>query len=496
MNAVKKNPGNKGIFLILLSILFLFTGCQGNLPMGEGQAKEEAPFVIRVPLVLRNEQPDFPFIQEAFSDLVWEKLGIRAELIFVETVTRKNVLKMYRREGQGFDLINLQLFGEGMYQEEDLLPLDTLLAEYGSGITGLYTPSEMEEEKQDDQVFWIPIRQDTAEGTCILMRQDLLEETGLPWKEHMTLAEAEEIFSCVARLHPEMKIVAPEGLHLNFLYRYYEWYRLADNAFVAMDYGRSQKAVLLYATETYRDLVTRFYRWNQSGWVPDSMDHVAAYVMVASGELFSYFVHYKPGIEFQEEIQCGYKMVPVQITEASCQRNVSSYSKGWAITRDSAHPEEAMQVLNFLYTDRTAMNLLAYGIEDRNYRLEERGYITFNHDNGYLPGISWSLPNQYLCYRQEGEPEDLWDLIQKNNEEAIRPIALGFHFDEEGYEKQMEDIRQVAAVYDDALARGELDPEIYLPVFLSKLKEAGAEEVQDAVQSQYRSWLQGKEGIA
>ena len=484
------NGGRNGfcLFCVIFCLVFL-SGCQKE----KQQTEPVPPISFRVPLVIKTEQQDFPMVQEAFASLVREKLGVAAELVFVDTNLKRNVVRMYRKQQQGFDLVNGQLIGKGMYQNYELLPLGQLLQEHGEGICRLFRDEEARQNLFEETALWVPAREDRAECACVLMRKDLLLEAGAQVSEMMSLQDVEGILSAVARRHPEMKIVAPEGLHLTFLYRFGEWLNLAGSAFVAMDYGRSGQAELLYATDIYRELVTTFYRWNKEGWIPDYMGPVSSAALVNSGELFSYFVHYKPGIEFQEGVLCGYEMVPVRITQ-TYQRLVSSSGRGWAITKDCRHPEEAMELLNFLYTDPDVMNLLMYGIEGVHYSLDEQGYIVPARGSGYVPGIGWALPNQYLCYRQEGEPEDLWGQIRRSNEEAIRGKALGFSFNQKGYEREMAEIAQVVEIYAEGLEKGVLDPEIYLPEFLGRLEEAGAGKVLEAVQQQYSQWLLQREG--
>ena len=489
--------GYQGIcVLFLFFLLCLASGCRKETVKGTGDEQASAGFSLRVPMVIRTEQTDFPMVQEAFTTLVREKLGIPAELVFVDTALKSNVVRMYRKEHQGFDLINSQLIGDGMYRESELLPLDSLLEEYGSGIRSIYAGDGLGEAGKGTDTLWVPAREDTAECICVLMRRDLLEETGMQVRDQMSWEETENIFKAVEMRHPKMKIVAPEGLHLNFLYRYSEWVNLAGSAFVAMDYGRSTQAQLLYETDTYRKLVTMFYRWNQNGWIPENIGPVPSASLVCSGELFSYLVHYKPGIEFQEGIPCGAEMQAVRISQPFQRRAKQNFSRGWAITGDCSHPQEAMKLLNLLYTDADVMNLLMYGIEGIHYNLDEQGCIVISRESGYAPGIGWALPNQYLCYRQAGEPEDLWEEIRRNNEEAICGAAVGFSFRKDGFEEQLDQLRQIVDVYADGLARGVLDPEIYLPEFLDQLRQAGSEEVLEAVQQQYDKWLRDKGKIS
>ena len=471
--------------IVLLILSCVLSGCGRKTE----EIEEAAPSPLHVPLVMKSQQRDFPLIQDAFALLVKEKLDLEAELVFVDTNLKKNVMRMYRKERQGFDIISSQLIGEGMYSKGDLLPLDDLLPEHGPGILDLFTPEELEGSREEGKLLWLPGRVDTAEGTCVLMRKDLLLETGIQVEGQMSLTQVEEIFQTVADLHPQMKIVAPEGLHLSFLYRYTPWISLAGKAIVAMDYGRSEKAEILYETDTYREMVSSFYRWRQKGWVPDYIGPVPSTVLVDSGELFSYFVHDKPGIEFQEGILCGHEMVPVHLSEAFQRFDSELPSRGWAITKDCSCPEEAMKLLNFLYTDADVMNLLMYGLEDINYTLDTEAKVTFCPGSEYKPGIGWALPNQYLCYRQPGEYEDLWAEIRRNNEEAIRGVALGFTFSPEGYEEKLAEMSRVIEVYADGLERGELDPEVYLSELVEKLYQAGALEVLQAVQQQYSLWL-------
>ncbi len=476
------------LFLFMIIIIIALSGCYKTEK--EPEKKEKSyEFTLRVPLVIDKEQEDFSLIQEEFSKIVQEKLGLSAELIFVNMSSKRDVVRMYRKEKKGFDLINFQLAGKDMYQEDELQPLDELLLNNGEGILRLFFSEEIEKGKRDGKTIWIPIRSDTVEGTCIIMRKDLLDAAGISIKEKMSLSEVEDIFKIIARENPEISIIAPEGLHLNFLYRYYTWTNLVGNTIVAMDYGRSTQAEILYQTEEYYDLISHFYYWNQRGWIPDNLGHIASSSLVKNGELFSYFVHFKPGIELQEERQCEQDIEVVQITECSVQGNKQSKLSGWAITSESQHPQEAMQLLNLMYTDADLMNLLHYGIEGIHYERNENNRIILKKGSGYQVNNGWSIPNEFLCLKQENEPDDLWKMIQQNNEAAIWGDAVGFVFDDLGWEDHISQIKKIEDIYADGLASGVLNPEIYLPMMLEDLEKAGINSLVREVQRQYDEWL-------
>lgn len=478
-------------FLMIAVCVIAIVGCGKK---EKEQAKTTEPeFTIRVPLIIDKEQEDFSLIQQEFSRIVQEKLGLPAELVYVNQASKRNLIQMYRKEEKGFDLINFQLIGDDMYQESELQPLDDLLPEYGLGILRLFSEEEIEKGKKDGKTIWIPIRSDTAEGTSIMMRKDLLDAAGLSVQKKMSLPEVEEIFEIIAVENPQMKMIAPEGLNLNFLYRYYTWTKLAGNAIVAMDYGRSEQAEILYETEEYHDLVSHFYDWKQKGWIPDCLGHIASSSLVKNGELFAYFVHYKPGIELQEERLCGRDMQAVQITDCSVQEDSKFSLSGWAITEDSKHPQEAMQVLNLMYTDAEVMNLLHYGIEGIHYKRNENDRISLKKESGYQMNSGWSLPNEFICLKQENEPDNLWAMIQANNEAAICGAAVGFVFDSRGWEDELARMEKIESVYADGLASGALDPDIYLPMMEREFEDAGIHRLLKEVQRQYEQWLSQKE---
>lgn len=479
------------ILLMILVCVISATGC-GKTARDQATAAEPE-FTIRVPLIINQEQEDFSMIQEEFSKIVQEKLGLSAELVYINMSSKRNLIRMYRKERNGFDLINFQLVGDDMYQENELRPLDDLLADYGEGILQLFSAEELEKGKRDGKIVWIPVRSDTVEGTCIMMRKDLLDAAGLSIRQRMSLSEVEEIFEIIAKENPKIKIVAPEGLHLNFLYRYYTWTNLVGSAIVAMDYGRSDQAEVLYETEEYYDLVSHFYDWRQKGWLPDCLGHIASSSLVKNGELFSYFVHYKPGIELQEGRQCGQEMQAVQITDCSVQGDRQFQSVGWAITGDSEYPREAMQILNLMYTDEEVMNLLHYGIEGVHYERNEDNRIVLKEESGYRMNSGWSLPNEFICLKQESDPDDLWAMIQENNESAVCGAAVGFIFDSSGWEDELSQIEKIESVYADGLASGALDPDIYLPVMRKEFEDAGVDLLLEEVQRQYDQWLSQKE---
>ncbi len=456
------------------------------------EASNDSKITLNIPFIFFTEIPkDFEKVNQAFNRLVETELGFSANLTAILSSARTTTATMMKNEGIVFDLFPSTL-GSPFTDEENLLKLDSLLQTDGSEILNIFSKEELSAEhvRANGHLIRLPNKSDIAECTCVVIRKDFLEKHNITQKAS-SLEELDQILGMIAQSEKDLFLIAPSRLNRSFLNRYYTWFPVGEGGLVIMNYGNTETIEILYETEEYKQMVSMFYQWKQKGWMPDLafLNDFPSSDLVKNQELIGYFCHYKPGIDTQESMKCGYDMEAWILTEPILISNQTRCS--WAISKQSNYPKEAMQLLNFMYSSKEAMNLLNYGIEGKNYQISESGNavpIPYQEESLYYSSLGWELPNQYLCTPWGGDPSDIWEKTQTFNESAQIPDSIEFAFLGSGYESELSAMENIIEEYAFGLETGNLDPEKYLPEFLEKLQKAGSEKVKNAANEQYQNW--------
>lgn len=473
----------RGIFSIVLWLLF--AAVLGT----RGQAEET--ILLTMPLFFENRIPeDISEIEERVKELVYEKIGVDIQLVpllrIADSDERRNKeLLLKEREGIRFDLIH------GSMKGFELLELSDLLKNYGEGILELFDQNG-QRLLEGGEVFSIPSFSDYVHSQGIAMRKDILEKYGIEVSELKSFEELDQLFAYLAPLKPEMKMICGYSTGKGLLYRY-GWENFEDTVFCV---DSENNVVNRYATLEYGQRVRLIREWQEKGYLYEysALQDIPASDLVRAGMLFSFVCAYKPGIDAEVSNSCGMEMAVVQtrppvVTEQSITMGC------YGISADCRYPKEAMELLNLLYTDGEAADLLANGIEGVHYRENPEGTIHSLYGDGeFLNDASWILPNQFLTKVREGDDPLLWAKLDAYNRSASQAPNLRFLFDASAVEKERQALNEIAERYAYGLETGLLDPDVYLDRMLGEMRKAGEEKVCRELASQYKSWCEAQEG--
>lgn len=470
------------LFALTLSIVF---GCA---------SAEEYP-VLTVPLVFETVIPqDIDEVEAAVCHLTREKIGADVDLIPLlrtsstqSDARRRAELNLLVKEGFTFDLLNPQVPD---YREQ-LIPLDDLLAQYGKDILAIADPEKLENNKTDGVLFSLPVISSYTCAMGIAMRKDIVERYDIDLSAIDSADDLTAVFEIVKRNEPTLQITCGYRTSFSLLSMLYDDVFIDDTVFALSDDGKT--LVNYYATEDFRAEADLVRDWYERGYVAQSlsMQALSAYEMIRSGELFSFFSAYKPGITHENSLICEREMVCVQLTPPLASRTEGKGTR-WGISKNCPHPEKAMQFLNLLYTDSELINLLAYGIEDMHYVLAEDGSIDYPKGVtaatvGYINTTPWMLPNQRIAHVFTGYDADVFAPSEAFSSSGR---LLDFSFDDAAVSQQHAAVNAVANRYAYGLTTGRLDPDVYLPQMLADMEAAGLADVQAEIQRQYDGWVE------
>ena len=132
---------------------------------------------------------------------------------------------------------------------------------------------------------------------------------------------------------------------------------------------------------------------------------------------------------------------------------------------------------------------MTYGIEGVQYNLVDGQveYIDGYMDSYYLDNYkSGDMRNSYLL---AAEADNKYELYEEYNSAAIPDCFVGFVPSLSDIENTVSACKSVMDEYAKLLGNGAVDPEVYLPMFLSALEEAGINDVIAELQAQYDAFL-------
>ena len=496
---MKKRKYRYLLFSIIVLVLFFGIVVRFFIPniiyqQNKTVTENHSLITLNIPFVFWTSIPeDFENVGKEFDRLTEKELGIHVNLIPILSSAKIATITMMKNEGILFDLFS-NMLGAPFTNQENLLPLDELLKTDGKGILEILSSEELALGKVDGKILKLPNKGDIAEAACVVLRKDILEKHGIKEKAS-SIEELDEILSQISEKEQDMALIAPSRPDRSFLNRYYTWLPVGDVGISIMNYGDYHSPQILYKTEEYKNLVNFFYKWKQNGWIPNQsfLQDIPSSDLVKNQELLGYFCHYKPGVDTQESMKCGYNMEAWMLTKPFL-TSPNKITCSWAIAKTCKYPKEAMKLLNFMYTSQEAMNLLNYGVEGKNYEINEKGNaVPIEEEKTYYSSVGWELPNQYLCLPWGKDSKDIWQKTQNFNDMAYRSWNLGFQFNTEFCKDEISEMKKVIDHYAFGLETGNLDPEQYLPKFLDALKNAGMEKVENEAQKQYEKWRKENE---
>ena len=179
-----------------------------------------------------------------------------------------------------------------------------------------------------------------------------------------------------------------------------------------------------------------------------------------------------------------------------------SYAAGiTAVGATSEHPEDALRVIELLYTNEELQNMLVYGLEGQHYTKNADGTIhTLEYDSGQANAESsygmykFSIGNSGLTWINQSFDEKMYNWAFKEMPEKAKPSNLiGFAIDTSVVSAQLGQINAIVKEYSQQLLHMTCeDWEATYAEFLGKLESAGIDSVIAELQKQVDTFLATK----
>lgn len=451
-------------------------------------------------------------IQAALNEITEEEIGVHVTLQYVSFADGATVFSSMLAADEQIDLFcpagstatslatltaQNQIVAMNEYLEEYAPSVLDLLSDYIAGTTF------------DGKIMGVSQLRELNESYWINLDADLLEELGLLEEGEAcdSWTDFEALMAQVVELTDGTVYgIGPNdgngSIITNYSYFVGEdswsdgfWFdNLGDqNSFIYTDY-ETNTVQLYYETDYYMDAIQKVYSWMQEGLVlPDaSTTEQRRDALISGGLALAYTGQAGPGNEISNEQATGHNLISVELGEAvvSASNVVKVFFCMPTTTRE---PEAAAKFLELMYTSSEVMNLLTWGIEGVDYVLNEEGEACFpegvDASNARYNNSSGLGGNVFLTYPWEGQGGDYRETSYESLKNASVSKYLGVAVDTSSVENQVAACSTVASEYRKNLAVGDLDPDVYVQMFIDALYEAGMQDILDVYQAALDDFL-------
>lgn len=491
------------VVLAALTAAAVLPGCSTQ----KSKQNQDGPITIKYIMAGPGRQKDSQEVWAAFNDKLHEHMpNVNVEFDVIDMADYKQTYLLMQTGKEQMDVVNT--YGLDFWQEIEngsFLEISDLLDEYGKETKNTLPDWLFDYMKVDGELYGVPSYQMLSNERCLVMQKEYADkylDTEALTKEmhsndYFTDKTAQMLDSYLEKLAADGKIYYGANIYNELPMKGYE--QMLDNFVVD---SNTNKVYYKFETEGMKKQYERHARWFKNGWIrQDALSYTT------EGNVRGYkdgYVLYDTGYtpwtaDTVSKDGTKFITIPFRNYYFIDSKNAAG---GTAISATSKHPEEAMQVINLLQTDRELYNLLVYGIEGKHYTKTgdetiETPYGDQGGSNDNYGIYKWIVGNTDLAYVTQAQPNaeeyKKW-VFEDVNKSEHRSKFIGITINTENIADSISQLTAIKGEYMKTLASGALgdDWEAYYNEWMNKANAAGMQEVKAEIQKQVDEFLSKK----
>ncbi len=458
---------------------------------------------------LGERQPNTDAVIEKMNEIIEPELGLKLEIEYIDTASFAEKAKMKMASGENFDVIwagylndyqtaaSLEGLKDITDDLDDIKMADGTTVKMSDAVEDYF----LDAAKINGRIYGIPNMQVVSNPFTYVIRKSVAEKCGIDVEglEKMattsnTLETAkaymdkltEEMAKAKEKM-PELYVTNP-GTNPAFRNIYEE---IIGGVGIRKD-GTSTEIVNVKDTEEFRYGVDKMREWFERGFIRSDIASKGN-AITSNDEKRQYAFRmdtWKPGQAPKDAKDLGEEVVYSKV-EAPYVGRTSPLATMLAVGENAKHPKEAVKFIYMLNSNKELYNLICWGIEGVDYKVNDDGRITEIKNSGYddVGETAWRYGNQFNALITDEQELTVWEETKKMNDEARKSPAFGFVPDTESITTEIANITNVNSEYKAKMEFGTAPREEYWDEYMQKLKTAGIDKVRDEIQRQYDEFL-------
>lgn len=433
-------------------------------------------------------------VEDALNEITLKKINVKVDLEMLEMGTYLTQMAMEVSAGTKIDLITTFPAAAGSYTQmvasNQLMPLDDLLKENAQELLDTVPDDFLKATQKDGVTYAVPIYNDQRNDLYWQCKTSVLDELGIDPDSIKDYHDITEVFAKVHEAKPEMKCISTAGQNLigsaGVLFTGVTYDTLGTNYAAVMVDDDATKVVSLFETDEYKEVISTLNDWYAAGYI-DKDAPIREDDPSSDKSVFSGLVAGNPS---RTNATAGEPMTKVKLSEGYISTGTATLLT-MAIPVSATEPEAAAKLMNLCYTDEEVKTLVSYGIEGKNYTLDENGYINPSEDASYKPNTAGIFGNQFLAAPTVAEAEVGVGIEAVDSSSWKYSPLYGFSVDLSNLSTIDTNLSNVYGEFNATVACGFADDATYQE-YIDKLYTAGLQDYLDEIQSQLDAYLAQK----
>jgi len=446
-----------------------------------------------------DSQRDFEVVMKKANEILKEKINAEIDMRFVEPASYNEKMKMVIASNEYYDICFTGAGYNDYYgnaAKGAFLPLNELLPKYAPKTYAQIHEDFWEAVRVGGNIYAVINYQIVGRQTGMYMLKEYQERYNFDLSKAAKFEDMEQFLKVIKENEPELYPMSSAKQPLYIIDGFYsmgidEIGQRHSPGVVAVG-DETLTVVNQYEMQSYIDRLHTVRDWYLKGYISkDAVTDMSSSAML-EGKVPVHYGNMKPGSEIEVRGSFGGREIVLQKFDNAFVNTSSISATLNAISYATRYPEKAMMVLEMANTDKEFYNTLCFGIEGVHYNKIGENEIELVQNSGYYPNKAWAMGCQFNAYVIKGQPLDIWERTIELNETAERSKLLGFVFDPSSVSTEIAQCNAVIEEYGPGLWTGSLDPDVYLPQLVEKLKAAGSEKIIAEKQRQINEWVAKK----
>ncbi len=484
------------LVLACLMMISVLAGCgkpatNGKTTAGTGEGKDEPTEII---WMVRNDEPaNYSAVMEAVNAKLLEDLNMTLDLRFIAPGDYDTKMQMAMAGGDDWDLCFTSHWANnyvGAAGKGALLELTPeMLAENAPNLMATIPEKLWDGVKVNGSVYAMINYQAMYDQAGMQFLTSAIEEQNIDVSKINSMETLNAAIGQLAKAYPDKYATRGGGMIITEIF-------LQENPICTI----LNLPVLCFDEETKKIDNNKFFEliepslqsfklWKDNNWVPaDAATMKDENTLLNQGMILSRYQRMKPGVETALKNNHGLDFTVIPLGQPVISTNaVQSTLTG--VNVNSKHPEKAMQLYDYIFSNKEVANMLFFGLEGQDYNLVD-GRV--ERTDGCWTVPQWQLGNQFNAMLTVGDEEGIWEETIKGNEEAGYDALFGFVPDRALIETELANLEAIWMEYKDILYYGLQDYKTVIPEMMDKMERAGLEKVTAELQTQVDEFLAAK----
>jgi len=436
-------------------------------------------------------------VQKAVNEYLASKntgLAIKWETYGWDDLSKKTTTML--QTGQAADIINTSSWISPGYvshaQKGELTDLTKYVTDNANkDLIDIIGQDFLDGTKVNGKYYGMPTNKEKAHNFGFLCQTDELTKLGITDTSKIkSLDDMAKYFDQVKKdgLTP---ICAAQ---MDSPYKFLDWDAFdADLSPFAFDPSDEKTIVDPFTADKTIAFYNQMKTFNQKGYFSkDVITSKGEETDMATGKFFCGSWSLMPGKAISESTSLKLKLTQIDITPVE-KTNRETLGALLAIPKASTHPDEAFQFIKLLYTDKTLINLMTYGVADTDYTKTSDNVIKISSSTDFTSAGGWIMGNEFNNFLTTSQPATLFTDIEAWNKTAKTLDDLGFVFDTSKVKTEYSQCQNEVTKYYQQLFYGTCkDVNSTVASFKKDLDTAGEQKLLKEVQTQYDAWKASK----